>query len=244
MGLELTSTGNLGMTTLRRGHNMQSGNDGTIIARYFELTPSNSMPNMDIELRYLDTELNNLDENSLLFWQNTSTNPNTWTRKAADGQNDTYNIAFLSNIPSTGMITLGTDALFVATKVALPSNYNSNTNLMDAKLLQTALLPNTEPYTAMGYSGLENSGATSTLNTSVPNDEAVDWILVELRDPNTPSTVIAVRAALLQRDGDVVDVDGKSPVGFESVSPGSYYISVRHRNHLGTMSAAPVVLSY
>jgi hypothetical protein len=38
---------------------------------------------------------------------------------------------------------------------------------------------------------------------------------------------------LLQRDGDIVDVDGKSPVTFNNVDPGNYTIAVRHRNHLG-----------
>jgi hypothetical protein len=47
----------------------------------------------------------------------------------------------------------------------------------------------------------------------------------------------------VQRDGDVVSAtDGTSPVTL-NVSPGSYYVAVRHRNHLGCMTNAPVVLS-
>ena len=47
---------------------------------------------------------------------------------------------------------------------------------------------------------------------------------------------IASRSALLQRDGDIVDVDGVSPVGFELLPNGAYFLSVRHRNHLGVMT--------
>jgi hypothetical protein len=47
---------------------------------------------------------------------------------------------------------------------------------------------------------------------------------------------------LLQRDGDVVELDGISPVALP-VAPGNYHIAVRHRNHLGVMSASSVALS-
>ena len=48
---------------------------------------------------------------------------------------------------------------------------------------------------------------------------------------------------MLQRDGDVVDLDGVSPVSLNS-APGSYYIALRHRNHLGVMTASAMPLSY
>jgi len=51
------------------------------------------------------------------------------------------------------------------------------------------------------------------------------------------------RAALIQRDGDIVDTDGVSPVLFTQVGPGSYHVSIRHRNHLGIMSASALTLA-
>ncbi len=47
---------------------------------------------------------------------------------------------------------------------------------------------------------------------------------------------------MLQRDGDVVDTDGQSAVRFENTFWGEYYLAVRHRNHLGIMTAAPLRL--
>lgn len=64
----------------------------------------------------------------------------------------------------------------------------------------------------------------------------VDWVFVELRDPNDYKSKIASRSALIQRDGDIVDVDGVSNVLFEDVSHPTFYVVLRHRNHLGIMS--------
>jgi hypothetical protein len=78
---------------------------------------------------------------------------------------------------------------------------------------------------------------------SVAGDDAiVDWVLIELRNASAPATIIATRAALVQRDGDVVDIDGVSPVTFR-VTAGTFHLAVRHRNHLGCMTASPVALS-
>jgi len=40
----------------------------------------------------------------------------------------------------------------------------------------------------------------------------------------------------------VVRMDGVSPVAF-TVAAGNYHVAVRHRNHLGIMTASPVALS-
>ncbi len=68
----------------------------------------------------------------------------------------------------------------------------------------------------------------------------VDWIFVELRDKNDYTSTIATRAGLLQRDGDIVDLDGTSPLFFNNVDPDFFFIVIRHRNHLGVMTKYPV----
>ena len=47
--------------------------------------------------------------------------------------------------------------------------------------------------------------------------------------------------ALVQRDGDVVGVDGTSVLKLP-VAAGSYRVAVRHRSHLGAMTASAVSL--
>ena len=80
----------------------------------------------------------------------------------------------------------------------------------------------------------------SVLNTTGGN-AIVDWVLLELRDSQAPSLILSTRAALLQRDGDVVDIDGVSAVTF-SMPAGSYDVAVRHRNHLGVMTQQAISL--
>ena len=64
---------------------------------------------------------------------------------------------------------------------------------------------------------------------------------MELRDANDNTLVVASRSALVQRDGDVVEPDGVSPLLIDVPST-NYHVAVRHRNHLGCMTAAPVAL--
>ena len=70
-------------------------------------------------------------------------------------------------------------------------------------------------------------------------DAIVDWVFIELRSKNNKSLVTATRSALLQRDGDVVDIDGISTLRFPQTAIDSYYVAVRHRNHLGAMTDTP-----
>src|SRR5690606_13777233 len=69
----------------------------------------------------------------------------------------------------------------------------------------------------------------------------VDWVLIELRDPIDPDVIIATKNAILERDGDIKDVSDQARLLF-NVPPGEYHVTVRHRNHLAAMTAAPVVL--
>ncbi len=64
----------------------------------------------------------------------------------------------------------------------------------------------------------------------------VDWVFVEIRSSADAKNVIATRSGLLQRDGDIVDVDGVSDLNFPELTADEFYVAVRHRNHLGVMS--------
>ena len=130
-------------------------------------------------------------------------------------------------------------------KAILEGPYDSGTGLMRDSLRVKGLLPLTEPYAALGYAHVGGGGgeATSAAVLAVSGANAiVDWLVVELRDAANPALRIASRSALLQRDGDIVGTDGSSPVQF-SIKPGDYHLAIHHRNHLGTMTAAPVACS-
>jgi hypothetical protein len=136
-----------------------------------------------------------------------------------------------------------TDVLLTA-RVFLQGAYDPATGKMRDDLRAQSKLPVAQPYTAMTrfahHTGTESRGATA-FNANGDNS-VVDWVFVELRDAADATEIIATRAALVQRDGDIVDVDGVSTLKISTV-PGNYYVSVNHRNHLGAMTLAPVALS-
>lgn len=124
---------------------------------------------------------------------------------------------------------------------ALNPNEGEN-NLMRDDLRLNNLLPTTSPY-GDGISceaSVFNTGGTD--GTGSTTDDIVDWIFVELRQSNNASTIVTSKSALLQRDGDVVDIDGVSPLVIP-YEPGDYYVTVKHRNHLGVMTANSTSLS-
>ncbi len=134
----------------------------------------------------------------------------------------------------------------VSVKIFLKGALESN-GLMRDDLRSTGLLPSTEPYSSLpNFQHSGGGGGETIVSPSVfqvtGNNAIVDWVMVELRSENSITTQVATHAALLQRDGDVVDMDGVSPIHF-LVANGKYYVVVRHRNHLGAMTAAPKNLS-
>ncbi len=133
----------------------------------------------------------------------------------------------------------------VAPKVFLDGPYNSTNSLMNDQLRSDAYLPVTEPYSALSFAH-HSGGGGETIRPGVLDvtgeDAIVDWVFVELRDMNNPANVVATRCVLVQRDGDVVDVDGVSPISFYGPAGGEYYLAIRHRNHLGVCTAAAVDL--
>lgn len=133
--------------------------------------------------------------------------------------------------------------LSVNVRTLLQGPYDQSQQLMHDSLRVNGLVPAIEPYTAIAYTALTNPLATmqpSVLNITGPN-AIVDWVLLELRDDLVPSQVLSRQACLLQRDGDVVGIDGISLPAFTMVER-SVHIALRHRNHLGVLTASPVFL--
>lgn len=128
-------------------------------------------------------------------------------------------------------------------KVFLEGAYDAGSGLMHDSLRTAQLIPTVEPYTGLftHVGGGGETAAPAVLATTGPT-AIVDWIFVQLRSSTNPATVVATKSALLRRDGRVVSANGTSPVTFR-VPVGDYFVSVRHRNHLGTMTATPVRLN-
>jgi len=109
---------------------------------------------------------------------------------------------------------------------------NLNTHLNDV-----GLLPLNQPYDnpPWSYPGTESVGA-------IPNADIVDWLLVELRDASDavsaiPSTIVEKQAVFLKKDGSIVGLNGTSMPIFNETINQKLFVVIRHRNHLGIMSA-------
>ncbi|MBK8227761.1 MAG: delta-60 repeat domain-containing protein [Flavobacteriales bacterium] len=139
----------------------------------------------------------------------------------------------------------GDVSVAVSPRVFLQGPYDSGTQTMSDALRVAGLVPSIEPYSALGYVHAAGGGGSSVLPAMLAatgTNAIVDHVVVELRDATSPSLVVATRGALVQRDGDVVGMDGSSPV-ILYVAPGNYHVAIHHRNHLGVMSAAPIALT-
>ncbi|MBL7963540.1 MAG: hypothetical protein JNM31_06815 [Flavobacteriales bacterium] len=130
----------------------------------------------------------------------------------------------------------------LAPRVFLEGAYRVADQQMVDSLRTRGFLPLAEPYSAMGFI-IDGPTTTDVSVLSVNGSNAiVDWVMVELRHPAAPTVVLERRAALLQRDGEIVALDGVSPLEFCQAG-GAYHVAIRHRNHLGVMTASPVALS-
>ncbi len=122
----------------------------------------------------------------------------------------------------------------VRPKVILQGPYNPVDRLMNDDLrshLPVPLIPLIQPQK-------ENIAIESPSNifADYGPDSIVDWVEVELKREDY--SFADLQAALLQRDGDVVGIDGSTPVQFIYVDPDeSYHVIIRHRNHLSIMTA-------
>ena len=140
-------------------------------------------------------------------------------------------------------------------KAMLQGAYNATTKLMNDKLRNsdansignfptTNVIPTTDPYRTVPYNFIHtNNTLTETVLSNDfsnpfidqlnPENNIVDWVFVELRSAVSPgNTVIQTRSALIQRDGDIVELDGVSPLYFKNISEGNYTVAIKHRNHL------------
>jgi hypothetical protein len=142
--------------------------------------------------------------------------------------------------PSYQQITIGVvkKALVrVAAKAFLQGAYIQNTGLMKDSLRQKKYLPLGQPYKNLGTFAYNGTETTTQIVLDKAGAEAViDWVLVELRDTDNPKTIIARQAGLLQRNGMIVAPNGVDALTFDIV-PRNYYVAIRHRNHLGVMTA-------
>lgn len=154
-----------------------------------------------------------------------------------------------SGIDTMGYFAIGGEP--VSTKAVLAVDLliegaYSGSGLLNDDLRGAGLIPFTEPYSGLGFAQWGFGGGeeiTAGVMAVTGNNAITDWVLVEIRDGNNHSTILATKSALIQKDGDIVDLDGISNLSVPGIGAGNYYVAIKHRNHLGVMSANAISLS-
>ena len=217
--------------------------------------------NADVQFFFLNSELSSLQAtdpattiNNLGVTRQTGTTcqadfltangTNTYLTQTANGAAN--GVSWINtSTPGFSNFYLHTSKASIPVKVFLQGAYNAGLARHKDVTPQWALAMNnnalSQPYNTAGfgsYAGTESVPASFfTSNNSVTTD-VTDWVLLELRDAVTPSTVVARRAAFVLENGQIVDLDKISPVAFRGVASGNYFLVIRHRNHLGIRTAS------
>jgi len=130
-----------------------------------------------------------------------------------------------------------------------PSQANAD-GMMRDDLRQNGYLPLSQPYVgpmnAFGRFEHHESGTEWTTQAVLDanagtGDAIVDWVFIEIRDSADHSTLLRTIPALVQRDADIVAPYDGGDLWVTGL-PKAFYISIKHRNHLGAMTADPMLV--
>lgn len=147
-----------------------------------------------------------------------------------------YHIYGYSEYTGTPVCEIEADGrIDLSLRVFLEGAYDATIGLMRDDLSKRGLLPSADPWSispdipdaAMSVSG---------------NNALVDWVLIEFRDPDNPSSKLFTTSGLVQRDGDIVNYDGTSIFSVDIELPKEVYLVIQHKNHLKIMSESPVAV--
>ena len=110
-----------------------------------------------------------------------------------------------------------------------------NGSVMRSDLKTADLLPAADPY---GQGNTASQALLARAGTNAP----VDWVMVQLRNNASPTTVVDEMAAMVLANGKVVMANGESPLYFADAPRGQYRVAAWHRNHLAAMTATSTQL--
>ncbi|MBW1298602.1 M4 family metallopeptidase [Aquimarina litoralis] len=199
----------------------------------------------NVNLERLNASNSNLSQlnikngnNTIITGFNTTNNPNLTCILVDDAAYSTTNWTDIDNQTSFSDTSCTTDFVVMPKVFLQGAALNPNTGeetLMRDDLRVASLLPTISPYT-------DGASCDATVFDITGDDAIVDWVWLELRDATNNTLVSYSRSALLQRDGDIVDVDGTSPLDF-STEDDTYYMAIHHRNHLGIMTNSAITFS-
>ena len=231
---------------------------------------SNAIRGNDYSSTYLYFDFNNLysSGNNLAYWNNTSCTTLTDFRTESGTNSNSFNVnpnfTSISDLHVNAQyIDDGGTQLAVLNPLLIQTDIDgesrnltspsigadefvfSNSVSINIKLLLEGPFNGTDMNATLAVdpnSPYSEDAETLISIPIIPGNEVVDWVLVQLRDKNDESIILQSQSAFVLEDGSVVELDGSSPVSF-AFPADSYYISVKHRNHLAVMSNTPIPMN-
>ncbi|MEP6927938.1 MAG: hypothetical protein ABI834_09895 [Ginsengibacter sp.] len=195
----------------------------------------------DVRFPYAPPELNTNVEANLVPWVLISSEWNASVATVTRATVDPDHYVMLTGISASDLALewkLADPNYTFNVTAYIKGAWNNPIGLMRTTLNAGNLLPLTQPYTGAPYN---YTGAESV--ASIPNTNIVDWVLIEHRKPATglpadatAATITGRKAGFLLNNGNVVDLDGVTPITFNISKQGGAFVVVRHRNHLAIMS--------
>ena len=110
IGVEITSTANLGATLIKRGHAQQtSSNGGLSIYRYYDITPTNNNAlNASLKFYYFDNELAGRNKPELTQWESANGGV-SWHYLGQDQLDNTNDWVLKNSIAGLNRVTLASN---------------------------------------------------------------------------------------------------------------------------------------
>ncbi len=211
----------------------------TCSGREVTLTGNTSTSGSSISYEWYEAGTNNL----LASTQNYTTTPtgdiDVELVVTVDGCPSFPSTPVTINVDPTNAVCFGTKSLLEG-----PSTGGG----MGDNLKENGFLPLMEPYSGLGMP-IDNPGVSlssaSVLNGVAAQDDIVDWVLVQFRDKNDPTSIVYSEAMLIDQTGQIFAYTNgrKTEVLSFPVAHDSYYLAIFHRNHLPVMSATPLVFN-
>jgi hypothetical protein len=146
LGIFISTTKNLGLTTIRRGHQPQiiGGGNNNSLFRYYDIIPTNNIDlNATLRFQYFDAELNGLNEANLALFK--KVNNITWTNEGATIRNATTNYVYKTAITNFFRWTVSTPANIPGKPSQLLTENRINPNTGITKTLSSVFIENLYP---------------------------------------------------------------------------------------------------
>ena len=133
LGATISSAQNMGLTTIRRGHQSQLNASGTgnSIFRYYDIIPANNTAlDATLRIQYFNAELNTLDENILVLWK--SINNSDWTEEGFTSRDIAMNYVEKTGIAGFSRWTLSSIGNALPVRgLKLSGRWKNNAALLD-----------------------------------------------------------------------------------------------------------------